>query len=64
MIRYFVTNDTLSTVLKFNKYETYQQKITNPLTIKRHVLVGGYFCTHISRLLDFDTDDVVLFDAK
>ena len=46
-------------VSKFNKCETCQQKITNPLTIKRHVLVGSYFCTHVSRLLDFDTDDVV-----
>ena len=26
--------------------------------------VRNYFCTHISRLLDFDTNDAVLFDTK
>ena len=51
-------------VKKSNKYETCQQKITNSLTIERHVLVGSYFCTHISRLLNFDMDDVVLFNTK
>ena len=47
-----------------NKGETYQQKITNSLIIERYVLVGNYFCTHISRLLDFDTNNVVSFDIK
>ena len=46
-------------VSKFNKCETCQQKIANPLTIKRHVLVGSYFYTHVSFLLDFDMDDVI-----
>ena len=54
----------MSAVSKSNKCETYQQKITNPLTIERHVLVGNYFCTHVSRLFDFDTDNVVSFDTK
>ena len=54
----------MSTVLKFSKCETCQPKITNPLTIERHVLVGSYFYTHVSRLLDFDTDDVISFDTK
>ena len=49
----------MSTVSKSNKYETCQQKITNPLTIERFVLVGSYFCIQVSRLLDFDTDNVV-----
>ena len=26
--------------------------------------MGSYFCTHVSRLLDFNTDDVVSFDTK
>ena len=54
----------MSAVSKFNKYETCQQKITNPLTNERHVLVSTYYCTHISRLLEFDMDDVVSFDTK
>ena len=28
------------------------------------MLVGSYFYTHVSHLLDFDTDNVVLFDTK
>ena len=28
------------------------------------MLVGNYFCTHIFHLLDFDTNDMVLFDIK
>ena len=28
------------------------------------MLVGSYFCTHVSRLLDFDMNDVVSFDTK
>ena len=59
-----VSNDTMSAVSKSNKCETYQQKITNPLTIEKHVLVDSYFCTHVFRLLDFDTDDVVSFNTK
>ena len=48
----------MSTVLKFNKCETCQPKIANPLTIERYVLVGCYFYTHVSRLLSFDMNDV------
>ena len=59
-----VSNDTMSAISKSNKCETCQQKITNTLTIERHVLVGSYFCTHISCLLDFDMDDVLSFDTK
>ena len=59
-----VLNDTMSAVLKSNKYKICQQKITNPLIIERHVLVGSYFCIHISRLLNFDMDDVVSFETK
>ena len=40
------------------------QKIITSLTNERRVLVGNYFCTHVSCLLDFDMDDVVLFDTK
>ena len=54
----------MSIVSKPNKYETCQQKIINPLTIERHVLVDSYFCTHVSRLLNFDMDDGVSFDTK
>ena len=28
------------------------------------MLVSNYFCTRVSWLLNFDTDDVVLFDTK
>ena len=38
----------MSAVSKSIKCETYQQKITNPLTIKRHVLMDSYFCTRLS----------------
>ena len=50
----------MSAISKFNKHKTCQQKITNPLTCVN----GSYFCTHVSCLLDFDTDDVVSFDIK
>ena len=59
-----VSNDTMSAVLKFNKCETCQSKITNPLTFEKHMLVDSYFYIYVSRLLDFDTDDVVSFDTK
>ena len=26
--------------------------------------MGNYFCTHVSQLLNFDTDDIVSFDTK
>ena len=61
---YLVSNDTMLAVSKSNKYETCQQKITNTLTIKRHVLVDSFICTHIFCLLNFDMNDVVSFDAK
>ena len=51
-------------VLKYNKCEKYQQKITNPLIIERHVLVGNYFYARVSHLLDFNMDDMVPFYTK
>ena len=51
-------------VSRSNKYETYQQKIINPLTIKRYMLVGSYFFTHDSRLLGFITNDMISYDTK
>ena len=59
-----VSNDTISAVLKFNKRETCQQKITTPLTNKGRELMDNYFYTHISYLLGFYIDDIVLFDTK
>ena len=59
--RYLVLNDIVSVVSKFSKCN--QQKITNPLTNERHV-VSSYFCIYVSRLLNFDVNDVVLFDIK
>ena len=64
MRMYLVSNDIMSAVSKSNKCETCQQKIINLLTIERHVLMGSYFCTHVSRLLDFDSNDVVSFYIK
>ena len=61
MKRYLVLNDTMSAILKSNKCKTYQQKIINPLINEKHVLVDSYFYTHISRLLNFNMDDVVSF---
>ena len=29
-----------------------------------YILVSSYFCTHIFHLLDFDTDDMILFNTK
>ena len=52
--RNLVLNDTMSAVSKFNKCETCQQKITNSLTNKKHVLIGSYFRIHVSCILDFD----------
>ena len=54
----------MSAVSKSNKCETCQQKINNPLTIEKLVLVGSYFCTHVFHLLDFDTDSIVSFNIK
>ena len=51
-------------VSKSNKCETCQQRITNLLTNERHVLVSSYFCTYVSRLLDFDTNNMVSLDIK
>ena len=64
MRRYLVSNDTILAILKFNKCETCQSKITNLLTFEKHMLVGSYFYIYVSRLLDFDTHDVVSFDIK
>ena len=61
---YLVSNDIISIVSKSNKYEICQQKITNPLTIEKQVLVGSYLCPHVSHLLDFDMDNVISFDIK
>ena len=49
-----------------------KKKKTIPLTNERHMLMGNYFCTHVSCLLDFYvsclldfyTDNVVSFDIK
>ena len=57
-------NDTMLTVSKPNKCETWQQKIATLLTNEKHVLAGNYFYTHVSHLLEFDTDDVVSLDTK
>ena len=40
------------------------KKIITPLINEMHMLVGSYFYTHVSHLLGFDTDNVVLFDTK
>ena len=61
---YLVSNDTMSVLSESSKCKTCQQNIINPLIVERHVLVGSYFCTHFSRLLDFDTDNVISFDTK
>ena len=58
-----VLNDTMSAILKSNKYETCQQNITTPLTNERHVLVGSCFYIYVSHLLGFDMDDVVSFEV-
>ena len=62
--RDLVSNDTILVVTKFKKCEICQQKIIDQLTIERHVLMSSYFCTHVSRLLNFDTDDLVSFNTK
>ena len=62
---YLVLNDIMLAVSKSNKCETCQKKKkTNPLIIERCVLVGSYFYTYVSRLLDFDADDVISFYTK
>ena len=64
MRRYLVLNDTMLGVSKSKKRETYQQKITNSLINERHVLVDSYLYTRISRLLNFNTDDMTSFDIN
>ena len=61
--RYLVPNDTMSAVSKSNNREICLQKITTPLINERHVLMGSYFCIHVSRLLYFDRNDVILFNT-
>lgn len=39
-----------------------QQKITNPLTNKRRILINIYFYIDIFNLLNFYTNDIVSFD--
>ena len=51
-------NDTMSTLSKFNKCETCQKKIINSLTNEKHALAVVIF-THVSSLLNFDTNGVV-----
>ena len=58
-----VLNDTMSVISKSNNCERCRQKITNPLTIEKYVLVGSYF-VHVSHLFNFDIDDVISFDTK
>ena len=62
--RYLVSFDTMSAVSKSNKYEICHQKIITLLTNEKHVLMDSYFCTHISYLLNFVMDDIILFDTK
>ena len=66
MRRYLVSNDTILTILKFNKYKTCQQKIFNSLTNEKHVLICNFFFffIHISYLLYFDMNDMVSLDTK
>ena len=61
--RYLVSNDTMSTVSKFNKCEIHQQKIITPQKNERHMLVSSYFYTYVFHLLGFDTDNMVSFDT-
>ena len=61
--RYLVSNDIMSAISKYNNCEISQSKITTLLINERHIthtLVGKYFYTHDSHLLDFDMDDVDL----
>ena len=51
--RYLVSNDTMSAVSKFNKYEIYQQKITSSLTNERHMLVGSLFLYTCPSFIEF-----------
>ena len=64
MKRYLVSNDTISAILKFNKYKTCQQKIFTSLTNEKHVLICSFFLIHISYLLYFDMNDMVSLDTK
>ena len=41
-----------------------QQKNNYSTNKWKHLLVGSYFCTHVFRLLNFDMNDVVLFNKK
>ena len=57
----------MSVVSKSNKCEKClkkKKKIATSLTNKKYVLVGSYFCTYISCLLDFNTDNIISFDIK
>ena len=46
--KYLVSNGTMLTISKSNKYETCHQKIITPLINERHVLMGTYFYTRLS----------------
>ena len=65
--RYLVSNDIMSAISKYNNCEISQSKITTLLINERHIthmLVGKYFYIHDSYLLDFDMNDVILFNKK
>lgn len=64
MKKKLVLNDTMLVLLKFNKYRTCGQKITNTLTNERRVLIDSYSCTNVSCLLNFDTNDAVSFEIN
>ena len=60
---YLVSNDTILVVSKSNKWDTFAKNNYHAKN-ERHVLMSSYFYIHVSRLLNFDMDDMVLFDSK
>ena len=64
--KYLVLNDTTSTVSKSSIIKRHASKnnhISIPLLLPG-VLAGGYICTGISHLLDFDMANILSFDTK
>ena len=64
--KYLVLNDTTSAISKSSilKRHACKNNHINILLLLSGVLVGGYICTYIFHLLDFDMANILPFDTK
>jgi len=62
--KYFVSNDAMLSISKFNKQEIYVQKYLSTNTCLSVVSEIVNFCKHVFHLLNFNTTNTIAFDTK